>query len=595
MSILIIGGTSEGRHCIKVCEEAGQPFYYSTYGTSQEIPLHNGIRITGPKDAQEFKALCIEKGIKLIIDAAHPFATNVHANVGQIDLPTIRYERKYPQIPSGVICIDTWDEAIQKLKEIHPLRTLALTGVNSIGKLKQHWQILDTYFRIMPIQNSLQIINEVSFPEEKLIFYKQEQSDETLFKRLSPDLILIKESGESSGFLNKVTTAMRLGIKVLMIKRPPLGYLPQETVTGVVGLRRSIEQLLPSYFPQRIGFTTGTTATAATQAAMIALVNGEEPKEVFVQLPDGEFMPFPIHRVSSNGLTATAVAVKYAGDDPDITDGAEIHSIVTIVKDAQGVHFLQGEGVGTVTLPGLGLEVGGPAVNNTPRKMMTDVVNQYVNTSLLGVEITISVPKGKTLAKETFNPRLGIIDGISIIGTTGIVRPYSNDTWIASIKREMDVSKAVGVTQLVLNSGGRSEKYLKQRFPHLPSNAFIQYGNFIGQALSYAHTLQFPQISLGIMLGKAVKLAAGELDTHSHKVTMDKSFLNKIAQASGTNISFDTITLAREIWDLIPDRQADFYQHIINHCLNVCQPLVPDARLEILLMDNEGQFITKQV
>ena len=190
--------------------------------------------------------------------------------------------------------------------------------------------------------------------------------------------------------------------------------------------------------------------------------------------------------------------------------------------------------------------------------------------------------------------RLGIVDGISIIGTTGVVRPYSNDTWIASIRREMEVSKAVGVEHLVLNSGGRSEKYLKARFPHLPPNAFIQYGNFIGETLTFAHQLTFPTVTLGIMLGKAVKLAAGELDTHSHKVTMDKEFLKQVLTESREEVDISGITLAREIWQLIPNKASKFYQLIIKHCYEVCQPIVPYASLEILLIDDTGHFISQK-
>lgn len=594
MKLLILGGTTEGRRCVEVCEEAGVPFYYSTFGSSQEITLHNGIHITGGKDKAELQAFCQENNVGLIIDAAHPFATILHSNVGALHLPVIRYEREFPAIPEEVQQVSSFEEAIALLHQAKPTKVLALTGVNSIAKLQGYWQEHEIYFRVMPIAETEKTIERTGIPRSQIIYYDKELSDEELFRTLQPDLIIVKESGTTSGFTEKVSAALSLGISVIAITRPSLGYTPNLTVTGKIGLRREIEQLLPEFFPQKIGFTTGTTATAATKAALVALLEDVELSTVEVTLPDGEIIPFPIQSVTVEGNEATAVAIKYSGDDPDVTNGAEICATVSLHKGKRGVEFKQGIGVGRVTLPGLGLEIGGPAINKTPRRMITSLCEELLDLTQIGVEITIFVPEGESIAKNTFNPRLGIVDGISIIGTTGVVRPYSNDTWIASIRREMEVSKAVGVEHLVLNSGGRSEKYLKARFPHLPPNAFIQYGNFIGETLTFAHQLTFPTVTLGIMLGKAVKLAAGELDTHSHKVTMDKEFLKQVLTESREEVDISGITLAREIWQLIPNKASKFYQLIIQHCYEVCQPIVPHASLEILLIDDTGQFISQK-
>lgn len=594
MKLLILGGTTEGRRCVEVCEEAGVPFYYSTFGSSQEITLHNGIHITGGKDLEELRAFCQENSVGLIIDAAHPFATNLHSNVGALHRPVIRYEREFPAIPEEVQQVSSFEEAIALLHQAKPSKVLALTGVNSITKLKSYWQEHETYFRVMPIAETEKTIERTGIPRSQIIYYDKELSDEELFRTLQLDLIIVKESGTTSGFTEKVSAALSLGISVIAITRPPLGYTPKLTVTGKIGLRRGIEQLLPEFFPQKIGFTTGTTATAATKAALVALLEDIELSTVEVTLPDGEIIPFPIQSVTVEGNEATAVAIKYSGDDPDVTNGAEICATVSLHKGKRGVEFKQGIGVGRVTLPGLGLEIGGPAINKTPQRMITSLCKELLDLTQIGVEITIFVPEGESIAKNTFNPRLGIVDGISIIGTTGVVRPYSNDTWIASIRREMEVSKAVGVEHLVLNSGGRSEKYLKARFPHLPPNAFIQYGNFIGETLTFAHQLTFSTVTLGIMLGKAVKLAAGELDTHSHKVTMDKEFLKQVLTESREEVDISGITLAREIWQLIPNKASKFYQLIIQHCYEVCQPIVPHVSLEILLIDDTGQFISQK-
>ncbi len=603
MKPLIIGGTTEGRIAVEVCEEAGQPFYYSTKGSSQVVQLHNGLPITGGMTAGEMRSFCEKNGVGLIIDAAHPFASMVHANIGEVGrklgLPIIRLERQFPKIPTEAIKVPNFDEALQLLCELKVGRVLALTGVNSISKLESYWRQYDTYFRVMPIPDTEKVLSTSELPREKVIYYDGDQPDEQLFQEVQPDLILLKESGKTSGFENKVEAALALGIKVMVVTRPPLGYKEHRLVTGKVGLRRAIEQLLPSYFSLRIGFTTGTTATAATIAALQSLLDSEEVREVEVELPIGEVIPFPIERIQLSHCSATAVAIKYAGDDPDVTHGAEIHSTVGLTKEHTGIRFLQGEGVGRVTLPGIGLPIGDPAINIVPRQMMMSAVSQLVDTERLGVDITISVPTGRELGAQTFNPRLGIIDGISILGTTGVVRPYSLDTWVASIGREMEVSKAVGVEHLVLNSGGRSERFLKVRFPDLPSNAFVQYGNFIGKCLTMAREHGFPMVTLGIMIGKAVKLANGELDTHSKKVTMDMDFILSLARKSGATDQemerIAQITMARELWDIIPNHDAPFYQTILQHCFEVCQPLVPECRLELLLIDDQGQFISQKI
>lgn len=599
---LIIGGTTEGRIAIEVCEEAAKPFYYSTKGSSQVVKLHNGRLLTGGMTSEEMIALGLQNDVGLIIDAAHPFASGVHKNIGEsarvLGIPIVRVERQFPEIPSEVIKVCDFSEALSLLHRESPQRLLALTGVNSISKLQSYWSTHDTYFRVMPIPDTKEVLAKSGIHPSHVIYYDSTKPDEELFRELLPDLILLKESGDTSGFSDKASLALSLGIRVVVVTRPVLGYEPNQVVTGKVGLRRAIEELLPSFFALRIGFTTGTTATAATIAALQSLI-GEEISQVEVELPVGETIPFPIHSVTLSHRSATAVAIKYSGDDPDVTNGAEIRSTVSLTSEHTGVRFLQGEGVGKVTLPGIGLPIGDPAINRVPRQMMTSAVAQLVDTEQVGVDITISVPSGRELGAQTFNPRLGIIEGISILGTTGVVRPYSLDTWVASIGRELDVSKAVGVEHLILNSGGRSERFLKGRFSHLPPNAFVQYGNFIGKSLTMAHERSFHRVTLGIMIGKAVKLANGELDTHSKKVTMNIGFILSLAAESGvpteTLERIANITMARELWDVIPDRHARMYQLIIGKCLEVCQPLVPDCELEILLMDDQGNFISREI
>lgn len=591
--ILIIGGTTEGRKALEVCEEAGKPFYYSTRGASQELSMHHGIRLEGGMNGEEMTHFCTEREIALIVDAAHPFAMGVHQSVAdcraRLRLPVIRYERTFPVLPASVVTLDSFDAALTYLLEHHPQRLLALTGVNSIERLRAYWTKHETYLRVMPIAETEERLRQSNFPPERLVYYDKEQCDRELFATLRPDMILLKESGDTSGFAAKVEEALALGITVLVIRRPQIPYPATVTVEGPVGLRRSIERLLGSdFFPQRIGLTTGTTATAAATAALLTLLNEESYSEVTVTLPQGERIPFPIQQAELTAQGARAVAIKDAGSDPDVTDGAEIVADLSLTQAHSGVIFLQGEGVGRVTLPGIGLEVGEPAVNPVPRQMMRQALGALVDLSQVGIDLTISVPEGRRLAQSTFNPRLGILDGISILGTTGVVRPYSSEAFVESIRRELEVSKSVYGKHLVLNSGGRSERYLKGCFPDLPANAFVQYGNFIGETLSLANELGFPKITLGIMIGKAVKLAAGELDTHSKKVVMDKAFITALASASGASEAqkqqISEMTLARELWQIFPDGTHPLYQRIIDHCYQVCKPLVPLAQLEVLLI-----------
>ena len=203
-----------------------------------------------------------------------------------------------------------------------------------------------------------------------------------------------------------------------------------------------------------------------------------------------------------------------------------------LTEEHSGIRFLQGEGVGRVTLPGLGLEIGGPAINRVPRSMMEAVVRRAYPEG--GVDITISIPTGRELAVKTFNPRLGILDGISIVGTSGVVKPFSSEAFIASIVRQVDVALALGADTVVINSGAKSEKYLKGAFPELPFQSFIQYGNFIGETLEKLSTLSVPKVYMGIMLGKAVKLAEGNMDTHSRKVVRRVAARRRTALLTGS-------------------------------------------------------------
>lgn len=604
--ILIFGGTTEGRICAGVCEEAHQPFYYSTKFSRQDIDLVFGEKVTGGLDEAQMVDFCKLHDIKLIIDAAHPFAENLHQNIflvsQTLNIPVLRYEREYPQRDSSLIWVDNFEGAVSFLEDYNVDKLLALSGVNTIAKLKSYWENHTSWFRILDRSESFAVADASGYPRENLVFYHKDSDNlEELLQTLKPRALLTKESGESGGFTAKMELSKRYRIPLIVVKRPILSDT-FKNIYGPYGLRKEIERYVPEFFPLKIGFTTGTCATAATKAAFIALLSGHREEKVSLTLPSGEqiFIPCRVTKIAAN--EAQAVVIKDAGDDPDVTHQKEIVSTVNLSVQHKGVRFLQGEGVGVVTLPGLGLEIGGPAINKTPRMMMKREIYKVMchyedklpNGFTTGVDVTVSVPEGRELASKTFNPRLGITDGISIIGTSGVVKPFSSEAFIASIKREMEVARALGCTEVVINSGAKSERYLKARFPDLPNNAFVHYGNFIGEAITTALEVGFTKLDMGIMLGKAVKLAKGSLDTHSKKTVMDREFIVEMAlEANCTTeivAQIEEVNLARQLWDFIPTTHA-FYQVVLKRCLNTCTPLFPNRKLSIFLLTDEGEII----
>ena len=609
--ILVFGGTTEGRKAVEVLEEAGTTYYYSTLSDGQKIELVHGIHLTGGMEVPEMIACCREHDIRLIVDAAHPFAEELHRNLQflakHIQAPIIRYDRIYPPHDQDLIWCKDYDEALQQLEDNHIERLLALTGVGTIGRLSAFWEKHDTcWFRILNRRASHFVAKANRFPEERLVYYETDNTSD-LIRDLQPQAIITKESGLSGGFTEKVDAARQAGIKVFVVERPnypPHTPNPQnvhiEYVNGPYGLRRAVEKLLPEFYPLHSGLTTGTCATAAAVAAVLAsqgdgsfVRQKNRPLEVPVILPDGETIFVPV----SYG-DGYASVFKEAGDDPDVTNGLEIRASV---KSSKTFEILGGEGVGRFTLPGFDYPPGEPAINKAPREMIRKNLSHWGQDTLChgddtkcpdpNVTVTISVPQGAEIARKTFNPRLGIEGGISIIGVSGIVKPFSEEAFIESIRKCLTVAQASGSERVVINSGGKSERFVKALYPDLPQQAFVEYGNYIGETLKIAHELDIKNVTLGVMLGKAVKLAAGHLDTHSRKATMDKEFIQQMLQESGCDLDISEITLARELWELLPqDKLQPFANTIISHCSEYCAPLLPNGSLTILLIDDDGQI-----
>ena len=578
--ILVFGGTTEGRKTVEVLEEGGNTYYYSTKTGEQDITLHHGQRIDGALDAEAMQTFCREHGIRLIVDAAHPFASQLHQTIAQVseslNVPTIRYERIYLERDPEITWIDDYS---QIPRDIHSL--LATTGVQSISKLKPlEAEGIRIYYRILQRESSIALALKQGASSEQLCYYEDPQDIP-----VEAEAILLKESGLSGGFSEKVEAAKAKGMRIIALKRPQTPAI-FTIVNGPYGLRRMVEKLLPEFYPLHSGLTTGTCATAAAIAATIKLLKNETPEEVPVMLPNGETI-----MVAVGYGEDCAYCIKDAGDDPDVTNGLEIGAVAehTLMQGRRSLIMIEGGmGVGTFTLPGFDYPPGSPAINKAPREMICKNIEPLIDEHT-PLNITIFVPQGEEIARRTFNPRLGIEGGISIIGVSGIVKPFSEEAFIDSIRKCMTVAKASGSDRVVINSGGKSERFVKGLYPDLPAQAFVEYGNYIGETLKIAHELDIRNVTLGVMLGKAVKLAAGHLDTHSRRATMDKAFVKQLLDEAHCDVDITPITLARELWDLLPKEKAKaFAQVIISHCADHCAPLLPNGSLTILLITDEG-------
>ncbi len=285
----------------------------------------------------------------------------------------------------------------------------------------------------------------------------------------------------------------------------------------------------------RTGWTTGSCAAAAAKAAAKALLSGEAQREVDIKLPrkgEEKRVRFAVERCEVEASWTEAVVVKDAGDDPDVTHGAHITARVCWHEEP-GIELDRGEGVGTVTKPGLGLPVGGPAINDVPRRMISYSVEEVLDPEERGVRVVISVPGGEAMAEKTTNPRLGIVGGISILGTTGIVRPFSTASWRASVGQAVSVMGAQGHDTFVLSTGGLTEKAAMRLLPDLEEVCFVEVGDFTGYALKQAVRNGLSRVFFVGMVGKLTKLAAGVMMTHWTRSKVDNELLAEVTHEAG--------------------------------------------------------------
>jgi cobalt-precorrin-5B (C1)-methyltransferase len=288
--------------------------------------------------------------------------------------------------------------------------------------------------------------------------------------------------------------------------------------------------------PLRRGWTTGTCATAAAKAAFAALTTGEFPDPVAVTLPRGEQPSFALAMTRKDTGAATAGVIKDAGDDPDVTHGALVCATVRAGQPGAGVTFRAGEGVGTVTRAGLPIAPGEPAINPVPRRMIRDAIAEVA--AAVGcapdAEVEIAIPGGASLAAKTLNGRLGIVGGLSILGTTGIVVPYSCAAWIHAIRSGIDVARAAGLIHVAAATGASSEAGA-QKLYDLPEIALIDMGDFVGGMLKYMRTHPLPRVTIAGGVAKMTKLAQGLTDLHSKRGAVDLATLAGFAKTGGAS------------------------------------------------------------
>lgn len=339
----------------------------------------------------------------------------------------------------------------------------------------------------------------------------------------------------------------------------------------------------------RRGWTTGACATAATKAALLGLWGGGIPQRVGIILPKGETPVFDVdHRRVGPGW-AEAGIVKDAGDDPDVTHGALI--VVRVATSPGGVVFRAGTGVGTVTKPGLPLGVGEPAINPVPRAMMDEVVADLAAEQgrAPDVEITVSVPGGAEIARRTWNPRLGIEGGLSILGTTGIVRPFSCAAWIASIHRGIDVARASGLSHVAGCTGATSERVV-QRMHDLPDHAMLDMGDFVGGMIKYLRRHPVERVTIGGGIGKLTKLAQGASDLHSGRSQVDFAALAALAQddrVAGANTALEAYGIAGEgLASRVAEAAAD-------RALELFDGGTAPGALDIVVIDRAGAVLAQ--
>jgi len=350
----------------------------------------------------------------------------------------------------------------------------------------------------------------------------------------------------------------------------------------------------------RTGFTTGTCATAASVAAVLSIINQKKTESVDVLLPKKSRIKININSCEFEKNKAHCSVIKDAGDDPDVTHGAEIVVDLELTSKPNSIEIDGGEGVGRVTKPGIGLEIGQAAINPTPRKMimenLTEVGKEILEKN--GIKVIISVPKGKELGPKTDNPRIGIVNGISILGTSGIVIPYSTASFAASIRQQLDVVLSMGDDTVVLTTGGRSEDFARNVFD-LPDHSFVQFGDFSGYTISQCAKKSIKKAYVGGFIGKFAKMATGVKQTHVKGSKVNMEFLSELAKKckaeekiiqeiknANTARNVQEIVLENNVEGFFAQVCSEVYKQMKNHSEN-------KTEIEVILFDFDGSVLAR--
>ena len=350
----------------------------------------------------------------------------------------------------------------------------------------------------------------------------------------------------------------------------------------------------------RRGWTTGACAAAAARAAYAALLTGRFPDPVTIRLPRGQSPSFPLALAEQENGHARAGIVKDAGDDPDVTHGATVIADVAWAEPGSGIGFRAGEGIGTVTRPGLPLAPGEPAINPAPRAMICEALTDLAEANGApppDLTVTLAIPGGEKLAEKTMNARLGIIGGLSILGTTGVVVPYSCSSWISAIHRGIDVARAARLEHIAAATGATSERAV-QRLYELPEHALIDMGDFVGGTLKYLRRHPVPALTLAGGFAKIAKLAAGHLDLHSSRSSVDSGALADmltvlggdeatVAAARGAESAGAILELAGECRPALAERVARRAREV------TLASLSGHTAVEVAIVDRAGQFLAR--
>lgn len=352
--------------------------------------------------------------------------------------------------------------------------------------------------------------------------------------------------------------------------------------------------------PLKRGWTTGACATAATKAALTALISGQFPDPVQITLPKGQKPAFPLAMESLGDNSAIVGIIKDAGDDPDVTHGAMIKAKVQFGEAGQGIVFKAGKGVGTVTKPGLPIEVGNAAINPVPRQLMSNVVEGLCKAHGLkpDITITISVPTGEQLAQKTWNPRLGILGGISILGTTGIVVPFSCAAWIHSIHRGIDVARATGQSHVAGCTGSTSEKKIRGLYD-LPESAMLDMGDFAGGMLKYLRRNPVDKVTIGGGFAKLCKLAQGHMDLHSGRSQVDFDWLAEQLAVLNADDKFIEVTrtanTALAVLRMANEKSLPIAEHVAKLAHDQATNMLKgaDIHLDIVVVGRGGELLAR--